>query len=186
MSRLPLSLRFVAFAVLLTPPLARGQGTPPAGATGICKDGTYTTAATKSGACRGHQGLKEWFVTTTTSPAASTSQGKSTAETTAPEKPPTTQTTPAVSSSPAASAGRTVSASTMSQAGAKTGDRTSSTKMAQAPGGGPGMVWLNTDSNVYHCPGGHFYGKTQKGSYMSESDAQAKGAHPDHNKPCSK
>jgi hypothetical protein len=58
--------------------------------------------------------------------------------------------------------------------------------MAQAPGGGPGMVWLNTDSNVYHCPGTQYYGKTKQGAYMSEADAKAKGAHADRNHPCTK
>ena len=55
-----------------------------------------------------------------------------------------------------------------------------------ASAGGAGQVWVNTDSKVYHCPGGRYYGTTKHGMYMSENDAIAQGARADHNKPCSK
>lgn len=40
-----------------------------------------------------------------------------------------------------------------------------------APGGGHGLVWVNTETHVYHREGSRFYGRTRKGKYMTEQDA---------------
>lgn len=46
------------------------------------------------------------------------------------------------------------------------------------PSPGKGMVWVNPDSKVYHREGSHWYGKTRKGSYMTESEAIKAGYRP--------
>jgi len=46
---------------------------------------------------------------------------------------------------------------------------------AQAPGGGAGKVWVNTETHVYHKEGSKWYGKTKKGKYLSEQDAINEG-----------
>lgn len=55
-----------------------------------------------------------------------------------------------------------------------------------AQGGGPGIVWVNTASKVYHCYGDRYYGKTKDGRYMTESAAKAMGAHGARNATCGK
>lgn len=139
--------------------MAQAPAGAPAGATGLCNDGTYYTGATKRGACRGHKGVKEWYGST----SATTSQtGKSADSSASSAAAPAS--TPASSTAPVS--------------------KSSAATSAPAPGGGAGQVWLNTASNVYHCPGTRYYGKTKAGAYMTEADAKAKGARPDHGKPC--
>jgi S1-C subfamily serine protease len=47
----------------------------------------------------------------------------------------------------------------------------------QAPSTGDGktIVWVNTNSGIYHMPGSRYYGKTKHGKYMPEAQAIAKG-----------
>lgn len=47
------------------------------------------------------------------------------------------------------------------------------------------MVWVNTSSKVYHCPGSRYYvKKTKHGEYMTQAEAQAKGNRPADWKVC--
>ena len=43
----------------------------PSGSTGECKDGTYTTAESKRGACAGHGGVKDWYQPSTAAKSGS-------------------------------------------------------------------------------------------------------------------
>ena len=57
----------------------------PAGATAKCKDGTYSTAKTKQGACSGHGGIETWLADESKSAAKETKEdtaaaGKATKE----------------------------------------------------------------------------------------------------------
>ncbi len=139
----------------------------PAGTNGVCKDGTYSQAAHKQGACRGHQGVKQWY-------AAADAGGASTA--------PAAPAAPAAAAAPAAPAAPPAPAAKAMAPATKSSGYTP--PAMPAAGGGPGMVWVNTSSNVYHCPSDRWYGKTKQGAYMSEADAKAKGARPDHGKAC--
>ena len=49
----------------------------PAGTTGMCKDGTWYSGASKKGACHGHQGVKEWYGAADESSASTTSKSTS-------------------------------------------------------------------------------------------------------------
>jgi hypothetical protein len=44
-----------------------------------------------------------------------------------------------------------------------------------APGGGHGLVWVNTETHIYYKEGSRLYGTTKKGKYVSEADAIKEG-----------
>ena len=160
---------------------AQAPASAPAGSTGQCKDGTYSTAAKKSGACSGHKGVQTWFA------AAGSASPAPVPQSAAPSTPvPAQRPAPRAASPAATTASPSVGAEPTSSTAPASNPPAVSSPRPAAPGGGGGQVWVNTSTKVYHCPGTEFYGTTKKGKYMSESDAVAMGARADHNRPCSK
>jgi hypothetical protein len=164
-----MKLRFILPAVFLSLAASLCVAQAPSGTTGQCKDGTYSNAKSKDGACRGHKGVQSWYAATAATP-----------------------TVPATAASAPAPAVRTAPIPAAPQPGpaapapAPRASKASQSTMAQAPGGGPGMVWVNLSSKVYHCPGTSYYGKTKNGKYMTEAAASSMGARPDAGKTCPK
>lgn len=146
--------------------IAQAPAGAPAGTTGKCKDGTYTNTPKKQGACRGHQGVDAWYA----SAAPATGSASSA---------PVPASAPKVASQPAPAPAATPAAP-------KSTSKASGSTKTPAPGGGPGLVWVNTSTNVYHCYGGADYGTTKAGKYMSEAAAKSAGARPARGQACSK
>ena len=46
------------------------------------------------------------------------------------------------------------------------------------------IVWVNTNSGVYHCPGTRWYGNTKSGQFMTQREAQSKGYRPAYGAVC--
>ena len=78
---------------------------------------------------------------------------------------------------PATPATPVAAAKTPAPAATKAATTTGGAMGAPAPGGGPGMVWVNSESKVFHRQGDKYYGTTKKGKYMSEADAIKAGNH---------
>ena len=171
-----------------------------AGHTALCKDGTYFDGTTHKGACKGHQGVKEWLDKTAaksdakSAPAAASTDDSTTkkhhrkkdAETAATSATPaaTAPATPAPTTAAPAATAATAATATKEEKSTKHTPPTPAKDIVAKPGGGPGLVWVNSESKVYHCQGDEWYGKTKQGSYMSAADAEKAGAHAAHGKAC--
>jgi hypothetical protein len=147
----------------------------PANATGQCKDGSYWTGTTKSGACRGHQGIQTWYADASAAPAP---VAKAATPAPAATPVPAAKPAPAPAAKPAPAAAPTPAA--------KATPAPPKPSPTAAPGGGPGLVWVNTSTKVYHCYGDRYYGTTKDGKYMTEADAKAMGAKGSRGQGCSK
>jgi hypothetical protein len=189
---------------------AKGPPTP----SGICTDGSYSHAMSQQGACSRHGGVKTWYggnQSTATVPVNAPLPARPNLPAARPLPPQAS--IPGVTGvckdgsvskammrmgacashggvqvwygRNAASATTPVAVPSSSTPVSATPRSTSSTMPAQTrTGGGPGMVWVNTQSKVYHCSTDKWYGKTKRGEYMTQADASAKGFRPDHGKAC--
>jgi hypothetical protein len=167
------TLTFVTGLLAASIAYAQAPAAAPAGSTGMCKDGSYTSNATKKGSCAGHKGVKDWYAAVATPAAATTAAAPMAAPATA----PATATAAATAAAPAAAPAKPAPMAAKPATPAAT--------TTAAPGGGAGQVWVNTASKVYHCNGTKYYGKTKQGEYMTEAAAKAAGDHADHGKACS-
>jgi hypothetical protein len=177
----------------------------PAGSTGQCKDGTYTSVEKKRGACAGHKGVKEWFGAEAKSEAKSAKSAKSESNATGAKseakatgakseskatgakteaKDSGAMTPPATTGAIAPAAPAAAARPSGSMSAASSGKAAQGMRAEAAPGGGAGKVWVNTSTHVYHCTGDEWYGKTKSGEYMSEAAAKAAGAHAARGKAC--
>jgi hypothetical protein len=155
------------FALALTSLACNAQA--PAGSTGQCKDGSYTNAASKSGACRGHKGVQTWYATAGKAPAS--------AKTVAAPA-------PSMKAAPATAAAKPAPAAMPMTAAPATTTRATAAKSAPAPAPNAGdvssakaqgLVWANLNTKVYHASTDKEYGTTKNGKFMTEAAAKAAG-----------
>jgi len=100
-----------------------------------------------------------------------------------PEKKHRKKVPPAGAAATATPAGQTTTAASPAPSAApKKAAKALPTPLAtQAAGGGNGLVWVNSDSHVYHKEGSKWYGRTKHGKYETEQDAIKEGNHASKN-----
>ncbi|WP_419804463.1 DUF3761 domain-containing protein [Terriglobus sp.] len=139
----------------------------PAGATGQCKDGSFTQASARKSACKAHGGVQTWYPTdggADKAPAGGTLNP-------APDQSNMDGTTQKAPKTPAR----------RTPAALANGGLT----RPQAAGAGLGLVWVDAKSNKYYCAADPNYGRTKSGKYVSEPDAKSSGAAIAKNQNCS-
>src|SRR5256885_15855475 len=122
------------------------------GATGECKDGSSTSADSKRGACSGHGGIKTWYGKQQAKQEGSSGQCNDGSYTAAENK-------------SGACSGHGGVKDWYGKDKAAAQEKAPERKSAASGSSGPGRVWVNTESKVYHCSGDRWYGKTKQGEY---------------------
>ncbi|MBS0559110.1 MAG: signal peptide protein [Proteobacteria bacterium] len=145
-------------STMASPSASAGTSAGAATVTATCKDGTSFSGTTLRGACRGRGGVAKAASDTAAAPA----------------------TRSAAATAPASSAPASAPSSSSAPAKKKPPQPSATAK----PGGGPGLVWTNPDSKIYHCYGSRWYGRTKQGDYMTEAAAKSAGFHAAQNKAC--
>ena len=121
---------------------------------------------------RGH---KKAEVSPAASPAASTSPAEHHARKKEGASPTATPAPSASPANPLSKIGNLFKPKATASPPAKTTTSSAEANATPAPGGGHGLVWVNTESHIYHKEGSRFYGKTKQGKYVSEADAIKEG-----------